>query len=319
MNPRLSLILVFLISFSAVLAQELEIPPGLQKVQEYNRQQADFYLKNLSFFIAFVAGMLSIFSPCLLPILPAFFAYSFKEKKSITKMTLVFFSGFSVVFIAFGLIASFIGQSLIELQQSYSWLIVAAGIFLIAFGVMALSGKGFSSFIKPKRISRNDTLGVFLFGFFFAFGWSACLGPILAGVLLMAAVLKTYFSAALLLFFYSIGIFVPLFVLSFAFDRYNVTRFLSGKVVSFGKAKIHITNLIAGLLLIATGILFIIFRGTSVINSSVFFGTAVGLFYDLQRKIIDVKYINIVGAAALAVFILALWVFLRKSNRGRQR
>lgn len=318
-----SLILIFFVLSSLVAAQELELPPAFQKIEEYNKQQADFYMQNLTFFIAFIAGMLSIFSPCLVSTLPAFFAYSFKERKGITKMTFVFFLGFTIVFVAFGLIASFIGQSLVGLQQNYSWLIIIAGIFLIVFGIITLAGKGFSSLIKPKKVSRNDTFGVFLFGFFFAIGWSACLGPILGGVLLMAAVLKTYFSAALLLFSYSMGIFVPLFILSFVFDKFNFARILSGKDVHFkvfNKEKsIHITNLIAGLLLIATGILFIIFRGTSFFNTLSIFGTTTELFYTLQREIINFKYVNIIGAVALIVFILVLWRFLKRLNKTEEK
>ena len=67
------------------------LPENIQKLTEYNHEQADFYLRNLSFIVAFLAGILGILTPCSLAILPAFFAYSFEGKKQITKMTSIFF------------------------------------------------------------------------------------------------------------------------------------------------------------------------------------------------------------------------------------
>ncbi|MCH8329242.1 MAG: hypothetical protein IIB81_02520, partial [Nanoarchaeota archaeon] len=82
------------------------LPEGLHKIFDYNEDQAIFYFKNLSFVVAFLAGILSILTPCSLGILPAFFSYTFKEKKNITKMSFSFFLGFMPVFIAFVLIAT---------------------------------------------------------------------------------------------------------------------------------------------------------------------------------------------------------------------
>ena len=68
------------------------LPENIQKLIEYKHEQADFYLRNLSFLVAFLAGIVGLLTPCSLAILPAFFAYSFEGKKQITKMTLIFFS-----------------------------------------------------------------------------------------------------------------------------------------------------------------------------------------------------------------------------------
>ncbi|MEK6845257.1 MAG: cytochrome c biogenesis protein CcdA, partial [Nanoarchaeota archaeon] len=84
------LFFLFLIIAAPALAQSV-LPLGLQKIIAYNQQVTlDFSVK-ISFLIAFLAGMLGILSPCILPFLPAYFSYTFKEKKNITKMTLVFF------------------------------------------------------------------------------------------------------------------------------------------------------------------------------------------------------------------------------------
>ena len=83
--------------------EAVNLPANLQGLVDYKYDQADFYLLNLSFLIAFLAGIIGILTPCSLAILPAFFAYSFEGKKEITKMTLIFFLGFAPVFIVFGL------------------------------------------------------------------------------------------------------------------------------------------------------------------------------------------------------------------------
>ena len=89
---------------------------GLEKISSYNQQHAVFLLQNLSFFVAFIGGIVSVLLPCTLAILPAFFAYTFKERKEITKMTLVFFIGFSLIFVILGIFASAIGQTLTSIQ-----------------------------------------------------------------------------------------------------------------------------------------------------------------------------------------------------------
>src|SRR3989344_9170762 len=120
--------ILFLIIISFVFADNL--PIGLLRIQEQNLKDANSFLQNVSFIIAFLAGILSILSPCILPLLPAFFSYTFKEKRNITKMTFIFFLGFSLIFVIFGVIASFLGTSLSLLQVDYKLIIFIAGIFL---------------------------------------------------------------------------------------------------------------------------------------------------------------------------------------------
>ena len=215
--------------------------------------------------------MLGIFSPCLLPFLPAYFSYTFKEKKNITKMTLVFALGFSIVFVIMGVIAGFLGSQIMGVVQS-DWLISIAGIFIIIFGVMSLQGKGFSSFIKTKHKIKNDIPGTFLLGVFFAIGWTACLGPILAGILGIGAILNNILYSGMLLLFYSFGNLVPLFVLSIFYDKFNLanSKLMKGKEIKFSfagkKYHVHSTNLISGILFLVIGFTLLIFKGTAIVN-----------------------------------------------------
>ena len=201
----LSILLVILVVLTSIsVLAESDVPIGLQKIIDYNNQSTAEFAVKVSFLIAFIAGMLGILSPCILPFLPAYFSYTFKEKKDITKMTLIFFLGFSLVFVSMGIVAGFIGAQVLSVVQS-GWLVTLAGIFIVILGIMSLLGKGFSSLIKPNKKFKNDASGTFLFGIFFALGWTACLGPILAGILGIGAIMGNIFYSALLLFFYSLG------------------------------------------------------------------------------------------------------------------
>lgn len=307
------LILTFLMNIA--LAQT-----GLQKINDYNRQQAMFYLQNLSFFVAFLGGIISVLLPCTLAILPAFFAYTFKERGEITKMTLVFFAGFSLVFVVLGIFASAIGQTLTSIQFADTKLLVfAAGIMLIVFGIMTMLGKGFT-FISIGKKTGHDILGIFLFGVSFGLGWSACLGPVLAGILLIASTFQNYLYAGALLFFYSLGLFVPLFLISILFDKYNLTQkaWLKGKEYElrlFGKIfYVHTMKVIAGILLIASGMVFIIFNGTNVINTLDPLRTSV-YAYLFEERLLEIPYINLIGLVLFVLFVSSVGYFVYKRSR----
>jgi len=302
------MLIVFVFSFvaSAVL------PANLENLKKAEVDQARSSLQNISFAIAFLAGILSLLSPCILPTIPAFFAYTFKEKRSITKMTGIFFLGFAVVFVALGMVAAYIGASLAAIPQQYAFLPFIGGLFLIFMGMLQLFNRGFSSVIKIKA-RGHDAVGIFIMGVAFAIGWSACLGPILFGTLSIAAVLGNYAYAAFLMLSYSLGIFVPLFILSFFYDKYNFgeSRIIRGKNVLIAGKKIHSTNLIAGILFIIMGLVFIFYEGTAAVNTLDLTGTR-QLFYDWQRALFDAPYANVIGLIVLAVFLLLIWRFVRR-------
>ena len=312
----------FLLFFILILVLPVafaQLPPALQKIKEYNQQfSLDFSVK-VSFLIAFVAGMLGILSPCILPFLPAYFSYTFKEKKNITLMTLVFFGGFSIVFVILGVVAGLVGeQTLVVLQQR--WLVTIAGLVIFSMGVLTLLGKGFGSFFHFNRKFDNDVPGVFLMGMAFALGWTACLGPILGGILGIGAILGNMWRAGLLMFFYALGNLVPLFLLSFFYDKFKLSesRFIKGRMITFnilGKVReVHSINLISGLLFMFMGLVIVLFEGTGKVNSWDFLGTK-PYFYSLQNLLLGWKYANVVGAGLFVLFVLLLGYFVWRGGR----
>lgn len=291
------------------LHEEVELPANIQGIRDYQNEQARFYLESLSFLIAFLAGVVGILTPCSLAILPAFFAYGFEGKKQITKKTMTFFLGFTPVFIIFGLLATFFGKTIAIFQQNNRILVTVAGIFIMLFGLMALFGRGFSG-IQIRKKTDKSVLGVFLFGVFFAVGFTACMGPIIFGILLIAGVLQNYLYASFLMLSYSFGLFVPLFLISMLSDRYNFSRFMNNINKRLG---FPLTNLISGGLLIAIGLVFIIYGGT-FITGNLGLGSVTIFIYSIQNSLVSLKFINVIGALVLIVFLYLLWRFLRKEK-----
>lgn len=285
------------------------LPQGLLVAQQYEQEQAEQVLLRVSVLVAFLAGILTLLSPCLLPLIPAYFSYTFKEKRQITFMTLLFFAGFTVMFVIMGLVTTLLGNaSLLFFQERYDLLIQIAGIAMIFFGILALLGKGFSGFLLRTK-TTHDSTGIFLYGIFFAVGWTVCVGPLLAGVLSMTLVFHNYFTTMLLMLFYSFGMFVPLFVFSFFYDRHHFERlaWVKGKtfsVTALGKEyTIHSSNLIAGILFIGIGAIFFFMKGTALVNGWTYFGLK-ELFYTLQRSLLEGGLLfNVLGLVVL-LFVL---------------
>ncbi|MBI5287135.1 MAG: hypothetical protein HY878_06055 [Deltaproteobacteria bacterium] len=213
--------------------------------------------------LSFLAGVLSFLSPCTLPILPAYFAFTFQGGRGrILTMTLAFFLGLALVFSLLGATASFIGSFL---RAHIMALRVIGGIALVCFGIMSMLGKGFSGAPIFQRHVSTTFLGSFVFGMAMAIGWSACVGPILAGILVLAASSEGLWRGVGLLFVYALGLGLPLISLSLVFHGLNKEglfwRFLKGKgweVKAFGRGfLIHSTSLISGLLFTLLGLLMV--------------------------------------------------------------
>lgn len=212
--------------------------------------------------VAFLFGLLSFFSPCILPLLPGYFSfisgYSMEElindsdaviRRKVVLATAAFVLGFSAVFIALGMSASLLGS----LAHNYRDTIrIGGGILIILFGVHMSGLYSFPLLNYEGRLHLNKkplhALGAFLIGMAFAAGWSPCMGPQLGSILIIAGNQDTIWQGAWLLVLYSAGLAIPFLVLSFCIN--SLMHFLQRV-----KKAVRVVNVTAGILLMVMGLL----------------------------------------------------------------
>lgn len=222
----------------------------------------------LSIWIALTAGVLSFFSPCVLPLIPSYLTYisglSLQELKeegerpgirlSAAIHALIFVLGFSTIFIALGAIAglaSFSFQSFF--REGLGWIQKVGGVLIILFGLHITGFVTFKFMHAYKRVEVSKKpvglFGSYLVGLAFAAGWTPCIGPILGSILaLVAGTSGSAGKGILLLAFYSAGLGIPFVLAAVLFQR-----FLSA--FNTFKKQIRLMEIIAGLLMIGVGIL----------------------------------------------------------------
>ncbi|MBP6473274.1 MAG: cytochrome c biogenesis protein CcdA [Chloroflexi bacterium] len=168
--------------------------------------------------LAFFAGLLSFVSPCTLPVLTAYFAFAFQsERQRIATNTMAFMLGLATTFSILGAVGFAVGRVLLQNQQL---LLLVGGSIILIFGVMSLLGMGFGGVKQAGGHQFGATVGgSYLFGLTFAVGWSSCVGPILGSVLTLAAQTSSVWRGMMLLFIYTIGLGLPLLIVSTFFGR----------------------------------------------------------------------------------------------------
>ena len=231
--------------------------------------------QDVSIPVAFLFGLLSFVSPCVLPLVPSYISFvtgiSFEEltgedgsrriRKIILVNSLMFILGFSTVFVSLGASASFAGEFLRTYQDVIR---KVGGIVIVLLGIHVVGIINFGILQRDKRLhffreKPAGILGSFLIGVGFAAGWTPCIGPILATILMIAASYDTLLQGVLLLVVYSLGLAVPFFLTSL-----GINTFLK----HFNRLKRHmrVVSIVTGSFLIVTGLLiyfnyFAIFTG----------------------------------------------------------
>ncbi|MGA7686049.1 MAG: cytochrome c biogenesis protein CcdA [Terriglobales bacterium] len=213
---------------------------------------------------AFVAGIISFLSPCVLPLVPGYVSLisgagveelKSKEGHLFRKVMLnsaAFIIGFSIVFITLGAISTEVGQ---VLAQYKSLLARIAGAIIILFGLHLTGIFQIKALLADTRLHTlkggSSPWGAFAIGFAFAFGWTPCVGPILAVVLGFAATQDTVWKGIVLLAIYSAGLAVPFLITSLGIERFL-------KFYNRFKFHMHAVEVASGGLLIVLGILLVI-------------------------------------------------------------
>ncbi len=217
----------------------------------------------ITFAGAFVAGLLSFLSPCVLPLIPSYITYitglSFADlqaeqttrqvRRKAMLHSLAFIAGFTAIFVLLGASATAIGSFL---QEQMGLIRKVGGVLIVLFGMHIAGIFDINMLLGEKRINlRNKPagfLGSFLVGLVFAAGWTPCIGPILASILMVAATKETVYQGISLLLVYSLGLGIPFFLSAVALHRF---------LAFFNRYRryIRLMEIITGIFLMIVGIL----------------------------------------------------------------
>ena len=213
---------------------------------------------------ALIAGLISFLSPCVLPLVPpylAFLAGSSLERlaeterapvvrRDVLMAALLFVAGFSTIFVALGAGASVIGSMLRFYSHELS---IVAGVVIIVMGLHFLGITPIAFLYRQARIDVQKPVGLwgaYVMGLAFAFGWTPCIGPILAAILSIAAAEATVAKGAGLLAVYSLGLGIPFLCAAFAVEPF-------AKFLARFRGYLPMVEKTMGALLVLTGIAFL--------------------------------------------------------------
>ena len=207
--------------------------------------------------VAFLAGVLSFLSPCVLPLVPSYVTFltglSLDEvagrRWTAVTHALLFVAGFTVIFVTLGATATGVGR-LLNYQQV--WLERIGGGLIVLFGVYLLGGFHWMPLERERRVQIQDKplgyLGSVLVGLAFGAGWTPCIGPILGSILLFTSTQSSLKQGIVLLLAYSIGLAIPFLIAALAVERF-VTWFRRFRRF------IPLVTRLSGALLVAVGLL----------------------------------------------------------------
>jgi cytochrome c biogenesis protein CcdA len=216
---------------------------------------------------AFLGGLFALLSPCSAVLLPSFFAYAFPGRSALLVSTVLFYLGLCAVLVPLGM-GSALASRLFYGHQEL--LITGSGILLIAFGLVQLAGQGWA--IGPLerlrgRVRGDSPAAVLALGAVSGLA-GFCAGPVLGGVLTIAAASGDTLRGAVLLSLYAAGMTVPLLLLALVWRRFDLghRRWLRGRGRQLGPLRLHTTTLASGLTFIGLGVLVLAFDGTRALS-----------------------------------------------------
>ena len=218
----------------------------------------------LNILISFGFGVLSFFSPCVLPIVPGFFASFSLEKNNKTKKiwsSLQFVLGFSFVFISLGALATSLGSFF---TRNSSALGQVSGVVIILFGLFLLFPNLNTRYFYGENIFKFGNINKYKFlimGFAFGFGFTPCIGPVLGALLALSSNAETINIGVTYLLYFSLGMGLPFLISGFLIDKINLSNSLFRNIQKYSSS-------LSGLILISIG--FLIFTDRMYILASFF-------------------------------------------------
>lgn len=225
-------------------------------------------MSEVGLLVAFGGGLLALLSPCSALLLPAFFAYSFSNRTRLVARTALFYAGLCTTLVPLGVAGAFASRLFYGHRDV---LVTVGGWTVIVLGAAQILGLGFGSRrlqqAAGKRRSGSAVSVVVLGAVYGLAGF--CAGPILGGILTVAAVNGDPAHGGLLLAVYALGMALPMFVLACLWDRLDLgrKRWLRGRTLTVGRLSLHSTSLVGGTLFIVLGAAFLAFDGTSALPS----------------------------------------------------
>src|SRR5690242_6035726 len=221
-------------------------------------------MHDVSYAAALIAGLVSFLSPCVLPLVPPYLIYLAgtslerfadqepepRVRRETVLAAALFVAGFATVFVALGASASVIGSLIRAYSEPLS---IVAGVIIIVMGLHFLGLTPIAWLHHQKRLEVAKPVGLwgaYVIGLAFAFGWTPCIGPILAAILAVAASEQTVSRGASLLAVYSLGLGIPFIIAAFAIEPF--AAFLSRF-----RNYLHRMEQVMGALLVLTGIAFL--------------------------------------------------------------
>ena len=206
----------------------------------------------MQYFIAFLEGIITFISPCLLPMLPVYVSYFAGSKDTsiakTLKNALAFVLGFTTVFVAMGALAGTVGHFLSQYQIAVN---IITGLVVVFFGLNFLGVFKLNIFKGINNNIDKDNLGFFsslLFGIVFSIGWTPCVGAFLGSALMLASQQGQVLTGVIMLLLYSLGLGIPFVLSAVLIDKLKST-------FNFIKKNYKTINIVSGAILILVGVL----------------------------------------------------------------
>ena len=204
----------------------------------------------IAMFIASLAGLISFFSPCVIPLVPGYLSYAsgmshVKSRSRVFLGSILFVLGFTVLFVSYGILFGELGSKISENSRQIS---IALGCLTIALGLMFLLNEKFYRSFKPAWRMRSGLISAPLLGFAFGIGWTPCIGPTLGAVQVLAIQSATAQRGAILSAAYCLGLGLPFILMGLFLDKAEPMR-------KFISKRGNVITKIGGSLLILIGLL----------------------------------------------------------------